>query len=127
MNELRRGYMYGTPLMSFTLTYDGDLPPRDRGAKTADLPVEQVTKFWDVALEVPTARGMVEHLVRASAIQRLAQPSRDRFIGVRAFQDHLQRVQDFAPQKIRKPVLIVNLEQLESHLASHRRRSPTIR
>jgi hypothetical protein len=36
MNELRRGYMYGTPLMTFTLTYDGDLPPRDRGAKTAE-------------------------------------------------------------------------------------------
>ena len=35
--------------------------------KALDRYVEQVTKFWDVALEAPTARGMVEHLVRASA------------------------------------------------------------
>jgi AcrR family transcriptional regulator len=35
--------------------------------KALDRYVEQRTRFWDEALEAPTARGMVEHLVRGSA------------------------------------------------------------
>ena len=35
--------------------------------KAIDRYVEQRTEFWDEALEAPTARGMVEHLLRASA------------------------------------------------------------
>jgi AcrR family transcriptional regulator len=35
--------------------------------KAVDRYVAQHAKFWDVAREAPTARGMVEHLLRASA------------------------------------------------------------
>jgi hypothetical protein len=68
-------------------------------------------------------RKEIEYFASGGAIQRLTQPSSNRPIGIRAFQDHLQRVDYFAAQKIRKPGPVVDLEKLESHLLS-RARSP---
>src|SRR6202040_454621 len=64
------------------------------------------------------ARKKVEHATCSSVIERGAQSPGDWPICVRALEDHLQRVNDLAPQKIRKPRLVVNLEQLKSHLPS---------
>ena len=60
----------------------------------------------------------IEYLAGARTIQCLTKPPGDWLIRVRALQDHLQRVEYFAPQEIWKPVLVVNLEKLESHLPS---------
>src|SRR6202030_517022 len=64
------------------------------------------------------ARKKLEHATCSSVIERGAQSPGDWTIRVRALEDHLQHVKYFAPQKIRKPRLVVNLEQLKSHLPS---------
>jgi hypothetical protein len=63
-------------------------------------------------------RTQVHHALGTTFFQAFLQELRDGLIGIGDFQDHLQRINELVAEELRKPWLLVNLEesQRDSHL-----------
>ena len=63
------------------------------------------------------SRAQVQHTLGAALLQSFSQEFRDGLIGICDIQDHLQPVDEFVAEELRKPFLFVNFE--EPHVGNH--------
>jgi hypothetical protein len=57
------------------------------------------------------ARAQIHDAVRATLVQVFWKQWRDRVIGVRDFQNHLEAVDELVPQELREPWLFVDFKK----------------